>query len=100
MFGFVRTSRTNACSSRSVGGALDGVRNSTARLDSLTARMDSLASVLTRVASKLDTGPGTAGALLNDRRLYDESRATMRELQALVRELRTNPDKFFKVSVF
>ncbi len=83
-----------------VSGALDGVRGSTARIDSLTARLDSLASVLTRVAAKLDTGGGTAAQLLNDRKLYDESRATLRELQALVRELRTNPDRFFKVSVF
>lgn len=83
-----------------VSGALDDVRGSTARVDSLTARMDSLAGVLTRVAAKLDTGPGTAAQLLNDRRLYDESRATMRELQALVRDLRTNPRKYFKVSVF
>jgi phospholipid/cholesterol/gamma-HCH transport system substrate-binding protein len=83
-----------------VAGTLDGVRGSTARLDSLTARMDSLAVVLTRVATKLDTGTGTASQLINDRRLYDESRATMRELQALVRDLRTNPRKYFKVSVF
>ncbi len=83
-----------------VAGTLDGVRGSTARLDSLTARMDSLAGVLTRVATKLDEGPGTASQLINDRKLYDESRATMRELQALVRDLRTKPRKYFKVTVF
>jgi len=83
-----------------VTGVLDDVRGTTARVDSLTARMDSLAAVLSRVATKLDQGPGTAAQLLNDRKLYDESRATMRELQALVRDLRTNPRKYFKVSVF
>lgn len=83
-----------------VAGALDDVRGSTARIDSLAQRMDSLAVVLTRVAAKLDQGNGTAAQLLNDRRLYDESRATMREVAALVRDLRTNPRKYFKVSVF
>ena len=52
------------------------------------------------MAAKLDQGNGTAAQLLNDRRLYDESRATMREVAALVRDLRTNPRKYFKVSVF
>jgi phospholipid/cholesterol/gamma-HCH transport system substrate-binding protein len=83
-----------------VAGALDDVRGSTARIDSLAQRMDSLAVVLTRVAGKLDQGNGTAAQLLNDRRLSDESRATMREVAALVRDLRTNPRKYFKVSVF
>ncbi len=83
-----------------VAGALDEARGATARIDSLAQRMDSLAVVLTRVAGKLDEGTGTAAQLLNDRKLYDESRATMREVAALVRDLRTNPKKYFKVSVF
>jgi phospholipid/cholesterol/gamma-HCH transport system substrate-binding protein len=83
-----------------VAGALDDVRRASGRVDVMAARMDSLALVLTRVADKLDTGSGTAAKLMNDRRLYDETQATMRELHALVRDLRTNPRKYFKVSVF
>ena len=56
--------------------------------------------VLTRVADKLDSGSGTAAKLVNDQRLYDDTQATMREVRALVHDLRTNPRKYFKVSVF
>ncbi len=83
-----------------VGGALDDVRAATARVDAMAARMDSLARVMTRVADKLDRGPGTASRLVNDRQLYDETRATLRELRALVTDLRENPRRYFKVSVF
>ena len=83
-----------------VAGALDDVRAASARVDVMAARMDSLALVLTRVADKLDSGSGTAAKLVNDKALYDETQATMRELRALVHDLRTNPKKYFKVSVF
>jgi phospholipid/cholesterol/gamma-HCH transport system substrate-binding protein len=83
-----------------VAGALDDVRSAATRVDGMAARMDSLALVLTRVADKLDQGSGTAAKLMNDRKLYDETQATMTELRALVHDLRTNPNKYFKVSVF
>lgn len=83
-----------------VAGALDDVRGASARVDAMATRMDSLAMVLTRVADKLDSGSGTAARLVNDGKLYDETQATLVELRALVHELRTNPRKYFKVSVF
>jgi phospholipid/cholesterol/gamma-HCH transport system substrate-binding protein len=83
-----------------VAGALDDVRGASARVDAMATRMDSLALVLTRVADKLDSGSGTAARLVNDGKLYDETQATLVELRALVHELRTNPRKYFKVSVF
>ena len=83
-----------------VSSALDDVRHATGRVDAMAGRMDSLALVLTRVADKLDSGPGTAAKLMNDHEIYDETQATLKELRALVRDLRTNPRKYFKVSVF
>ena len=83
-----------------VSGALDDVRRASSRVDVMATRMDSLALVLTRVADKLDSGSGTAAKLVNDQKLYDETQATIRELRALVHDLRTNPKKYFKVSVF
>jgi len=92
--------RITAAAEPRVAGTFDDVRTTTAHVDSLTARVDSLAIILTRVATKLDSGNGTAALLLNDRKLHDQTQATLRELQAFVREVRTNPNKFFKVSVF
>jgi phospholipid/cholesterol/gamma-HCH transport system substrate-binding protein len=92
--------RTAEVNEPKVGRALDDVSRTSVRMDSLLARIDSLSTELTGVTRKLNGGDGTAGRLINDRVLYDDTRSTMQELRALVKELRTNPRKFFKVSVF
>ncbi|MEP7027888.1 MAG: MlaD family protein [Candidatus Eisenbacteria bacterium] len=80
--------------------ALDDVSRTSARMDSLIVRLDSLSAGLTQVTHKVNAGQGTAAKLLNERALYDETRLALRELTSLVRDLRTNPKKYFKVSVF
>jgi phospholipid/cholesterol/gamma-HCH transport system substrate-binding protein len=83
-----------------VSGVLTDVSESSARLDSVLVRADSLTAVLERVARKIDSGSSTAAKLVNERQLYDDLRASAREFQALARDIRTNPKKYFNVSVF
>jgi phospholipid/cholesterol/gamma-HCH transport system substrate-binding protein len=66
----------------------------------LLARVDTLSIELTAVARKVNSGDGTTAKLINERKLYDETRAAVREIALLVREVRNDPKKFFKVSVF
>ena len=83
-----------------VARALDDVSRTSSRADSLIVRLDQLSMELAEVSRKLNSGNGTAAQLVNDRALYDDTRTAMRELSALVKDLRTNPKKYFKVSVF
>jgi phospholipid/cholesterol/gamma-HCH transport system substrate-binding protein len=92
--------RTAESTEPKVGRALDDVSRTSARMDSLIARLDTLSAELTSVSRKVNSGQGTAAKLVNDRALYDETRLALRELTNLVRDLRTNPKKYFKVSVF
>jgi phospholipid/cholesterol/gamma-HCH transport system substrate-binding protein len=92
-----RTAETNE---PKVSRALDDVSRTSARMDSLLARVDTLSIALTSVTRKLDQGNGTAGRLLNERALYDDTRRAVRELTDLVRDLRANPKKYFHVTVF
>jgi phospholipid/cholesterol/gamma-HCH transport system substrate-binding protein len=92
--------RTAESNEPKVGRALDDVSHTSARMDSLIARLDTLSAELTDVSRKVNSGQGTAAKLVNDRALYDETRLALRELTNLVRDLRTNPKKYFKVSVF
>ena len=71
-----------------------------ARMDSLLARVDTLSIALASVTHKLDAGNGTAGKLLNEHALYDDTRRAVRELTDLVRDLKANPKKYFHVTVF
>jgi phospholipid/cholesterol/gamma-HCH transport system substrate-binding protein len=40
------------------------------------------------------------GRLLNDKALYDDMRRTLRDVNLLVRDIRANPHKYLKLSLF
>jgi len=94
------TRRTAEASEPRLERTFDHVERTSVRLDSLLARVDTLSIELTAVARKVNSGDGTTAKLINERKLYDETRAAVREIALLVREVRNDPKKFFKVSVF
>jgi phospholipid/cholesterol/gamma-HCH transport system substrate-binding protein len=83
-----------------VAQTFDDMARTQARLDSTLAHIDSLAVAWNDVADKVGTGNSTAARLVNERELYDDLRASVREFGALVRDLRANPRKYLKISVF
>jgi phospholipid/cholesterol/gamma-HCH transport system substrate-binding protein len=70
------------------------------KLDRLSGRLDSLSAVMHSVTAKVDRGDGTLGRLVNDRKLYGDLAATVDSLRALVSDVKRNPKRYFKVSVF
>ncbi len=80
--------------------ALDHFGSAAANLDRLSGRLDSLRASLQSVAGKLDRGDGTLGRLVQDERLYDDLSASVRDLRALIADIKANPRRYFKVSVF
>ena len=52
------------------------------------------------VASKLDKGQGSLGKLVNDEKLYLDLTTSVKSLKTLIDEMRANPQKYFKFSVF
>jgi phospholipid/cholesterol/gamma-HCH transport system substrate-binding protein len=78
--------------------------------DNLNRGSLALASILSRI----DQGQGTAGALLRDdelfreakeaigklKRLADEMDGLSAELRALTKDIKENPKKYFKFSIF
>ena len=63
-----------------------------ARLNDVSARVD-------QVVAGLDAGRGTAGQLLRDRELYDNMNGAVKELRALLSDIRKDPKKYLRVSV-
>jgi len=62
-------------------------------------RINSLASRVDTVVSTLEHGQGTAGQLLHDKRLYENMNNTVKELQALIGEIKKDPKKYLTVRV-
>ncbi len=52
------------------------------------------------ILRRLESGQGTLGLLARDSTLYIETTLTLREARALISDIRTNPRKYLKVSVF
>jgi phospholipid/cholesterol/gamma-HCH transport system substrate-binding protein len=69
-------------------------------LDRLTTRLDSLRASVQVTASRLERGEGSLGKLLNDDKLYAGLNASVRDLQALINDVKAKPKKYFKFSVF
>lgn len=83
-----------------LGKAIGDFSSAAARLDQLSGRLDSLSVALHSVTAKVDRGDGTLGRLVNDRKLYTDLATTVDSLRALIIDVKKNPKRYFKVSVF
>ncbi len=79
---------------------LDTIERSAQNIERLSYRMDSLRAQVQVLANRVDKGDGTLGQLVNDRKLYDDVRASVSSLNALIEDVKKNPKKYLHVSVF
>ena len=79
---------------------LDHFASAAENLDRVTGRLDSLRGSMQSVATKLDKGQGSLGKLVNDEKLYLDLTTSVKSLKTLIDEMRANPQKYFKFSVF
>ena len=77
----------------SIAGMAQRLSGSQSRLDDFLTSGDS-------VLTKINSGQGTLGRLVNDSSLYVGGDSLVTSLRALIREIRANPKKFLNVSVF
>ncbi|MBI3538961.1 MAG: MCE family protein [Candidatus Eisenbacteria bacterium] len=83
-----------------LGKTLDHVSSAAEKFDRLSGRLDSLEASLRSVTGKIDRGEGTVGQLVNDRKLYTDLSATIDSLRSLVSDIKKNPKRYLRVSVF
>ena len=86
---------------------LKSVDAATARMDAVMASLEKTSSTVDTVMGRLERGEGTAGKLLRDEELYRNMNAAMLNMnQATVNinklseEVRRDPKKYLKLSVF
>ena len=71
-----------------------------AQADSTMAALETTLARMDQLLTNLESGEGSAGKMLRDEAMYDEMKATIEETRLLIGEIRDNPRKFFKFSVF
>jgi phospholipid/cholesterol/gamma-HCH transport system substrate-binding protein len=80
--------------------ALTGVGQAVSDIETTTDEIRVLVRTLQEIAVRVDEGDGTLGKLVNEKNLHDEMVRVLRDLDALVADLKENPKKYFGISIF
>jgi phospholipid/cholesterol/gamma-HCH transport system substrate-binding protein len=89
-----------AFDSAAVDSTVRNLRSTSANLALLTADFQQTSDQLQGVLTKFESGTGTAALLLNDPALYNDLRAAASRLDSLIADVKKNPGRYIKFSVF
>ena len=73
---------------------------SRAKLGSTLEKLNRTVDELSTSMEKISSGKGNVGKLINDDNLYDNLQKSIEDLDALIKDIKENPKKYIKVSVF
>ena len=80
--------------------AFDDFGKTAENMNRLSMRLDSLRTTLQQVSGRVERGEGTLGRLVNDEKLYTDLQTSVKSLNELILDVKKNPKKYFKFSVF
>lgn len=69
-------------------------------LDATMKNLDASVKQLNEIVTKINTGNGSMGALINDKALYSNLNNSVLSLNTLMDDLRVNPKRYVNISVF
>jgi phospholipid/cholesterol/gamma-HCH transport system substrate-binding protein len=84
----------------STTATLESAKTTIEQLQGTLKSADSAMKNLDVVLAKANSGDGTLSKLLNDKKLYNNLESTSNNLSLLLQDLRLNPSRYVKVSVF
>jgi len=79
---------------------VDNLNSASEKFADITATLDSLSVSLKTLSSKIESGEGTLGQLVNDTTLYQEIKKTASNVDSLILDIKKNPKKYLKFSIF
>lgn len=71
-----------------------------ANISGVIRKIDKTFSELSNIMSRVDNGEGTLGLLINDDKLYMELQKAATDLNGLIEDIKLNPKRYVRVSVF
>ncbi len=80
--------------------SLERFNQTLAAVDSALERLGQLSAEVRLVAQRLNRGEGTAGQLLQNREFFERLNQTLTELNAFLADIKKNPKKYVKFSIF
>jgi phospholipid/cholesterol/gamma-HCH transport system substrate-binding protein len=82
------------------GETLDQAHRASARLDTTLVGLQVTIAKMDTLLTQVQSGQGTLGKLAQDEELYKQFVATLEDAKALLADVRQNPKRYFKFSVF
>jgi len=82
------------------GETLDQAHRASARLDTTLVGLQVTIAKMDTLLAQVQSGQGTLGKLSQDEELYKQFVATLEDAKALLADVRQNPKRYFKFSVF
>lgn len=79
---------------------LDNFSEAAENMNRMAVRLDSLRASIHAISSRVENGQGTLGKLVNDDRVYRDLNSSIQSLKALIEDIKANPKKYLKVSLF
>ncbi len=83
-----------------VNAGMSSLKKAAQNLDRVSVQLDEASSSLNLILAKVKSGEGTMGRLIYDAKLYNDIDTLAVNLNSLVLDLRLNPQRYVKVSVF
>jgi len=98
---FARTLDTIALQQRdNVDSSMTSIRRASVNLDRVAGKLDDATSSLNKILNKVNRGEGSLGKFVYDERLYNDVDSLASNLNLLVRDLRENPQRYVRISLF
>lgn len=97
--------KTLADNNDKITGTLSNLETTTEKfsrldIDATMKSLDASVKQLNDIVTKINTGSGSMGALINDKALYNNLNSSVRSLNTLMDDLRVNPKRYVNISVF
>jgi phospholipid/cholesterol/gamma-HCH transport system substrate-binding protein len=89
-----------AAAARELRRSASQIADLSSRLEASQGRLDSFLANGDSVLTKINSGGGTIGLLVNDPAFYRNGDSLLVELRALVADLRANPRRYVNVRLF
>jgi phospholipid/cholesterol/gamma-HCH transport system substrate-binding protein len=83
-----------------LGTRKEAITDGIDRFARASASLDSLGQTLGSIMASLQRGEGTLGMLLKEKDIHDDLEATIKNLDALIKDVKEHPERYIKLEIF
>jgi phospholipid/cholesterol/gamma-HCH transport system substrate-binding protein len=91
---------TSAIDPAKVDSTLQNFTAASSNMAEMSAQLKETTGKLDAIIAKVDSGNGSAGKLLNDPGVYNDTRALLQRMDSLVADIKRNPRRYIDLKIF